>query len=198
MLSRLTVPVGSKSSIRTWLPDSETLRRSFFRSVVLSLPLTVTFHVEFAAGPLSVSVPAPPANVIEMPAEPSDESIVNESLPLPPVTVKAETDEICCDCDVPSIVTEICVPVTAAEIVCDEPSDAVTFHAAGGARPLAVHVAGSGAVAVATDVPAVAPSDCVAGVVPVVVAAPHEPEDVPPAPVLLPSAPCAFESPLVA
>ena len=152
------------------------------------LPGPVTLHVESAAGPLRVSVPAPPSKTIAMPAEASEESIVNESSPSPPVTVRAETDEIACDCDAPSIVTEISVPETAAEIVCDEPSVAVTFHGAGGARPLAVHVVGSGVDASAPVEPDVAPSDCVEGVEPTPVAD-EEPDDAP-LPADVPAAHC--------
>ena len=189
-----TEPPGSTSKVLT-LVGAPTSVPKFVKvtppAVPLSAPVTVQVVVP-PAGPFSVFEPAPPSKAIEMPAEPSEESMVNESSPLPPVTVRAETDEIACDCDVPSIVTEISVPVTAAEIVCEEPSDAVTFHAAGGARPLAVHVAGSGAAPSVTLVPLVAPSDCVAGVVPVAVP-PVEPEEVPQPPVV-PVTPCVAGS----
>jgi hypothetical protein len=118
--------------------------------------------------------------------------MVKESLPSPLVTVRLETDEMVCDCDEPSIVTEISVPETAAEIVCDEPLAAVTFHAAGGARPLAVHVVGSGVVEPALAGCGVAPSDGVDGVVPDVVP-PVVPEEAQP-PVVAPVVPCAFGS----
>jgi hypothetical protein len=160
-------------------------------TVPLSGPVIVQVVVP-PAGPFKVFAPAPPSKLIGMPAELSDASTVNESLPSPLVTVKPETDEIACDCDVPSIVTESSPPETDAEMVCDEPLVAVTFHATGGARPLAVHAVGSGVVESELAGCEVAPSDCVEGVVPAVVP-PVEPVEAQPAAVA-PVVPCAFGS----
>ena len=160
-------------------------------TVPLSGP--VMLQVESAAGPLRVSVPAPPSKLIEMPAAPSDESMVNVSSPSPPFTVTLEIDVIGADTVTPSIETETSAPETDAEIVCDEPSEAAIVNA-GGASPLAVHVVGSGAAPAPASDPAVAPSDCVAGAVPVPVAPEEEPE-APAADDVQAAAPASLEPP---
>jgi hypothetical protein len=160
-------------------------------TVPLSAPVIVHVVVP-PAGPFNVFAPAPPSSEIAMPAEPSEESMVNESLPSPPVTVRLEMDASAWEYEVPSMVTASVAPETDAEIVWSEPLDAVTVHAAGGASPLAVPVVESGAVASALQSADVALSVGVAGVVPTIVP-PVESEE-PPLPVVAPVAPCALGS----
>ena len=111
----------------------------------LPLPAPSIVQLESVAGPLSVSLPAPPSTVNEMPAVASDESISNESLPSPPATVTRVTVESAVDCAVPSIVTTTLEPDTDTPIVCAAPELAlIVSGAGGGARPLPVFVTGSG------------------------------------------------------
>src|SRR6266849_4217972 len=126
-----------------------------------------------------------------MPADASEPSIVKLSSPLPPLTERLATEEIAFDSLVPSTVTTRFAPFTAAEIACPAVSEVETVHAAGGASPLAVFVAGSGVELAVAPVALVAPSDCVVGVVP-----PEEPvvppEEVP-VPAVVPLTPCVAE-----
>ena len=126
-----------------------------------------------------------------MPADASEPSIVKLSSPLPPLTERLATEEIAFDSLVPSTVTTRFAPSTVAEIVCAAVSEVVTVHAAGGARPLAVFVAGSGVELAVALVAPVAPSDCVVGVVPLV--EPVVPLDEVPVPAVVPVTPCAAE-----
>src|SRR5882757_3407186 len=123
-----------------------------------------------------------------MPAAASDPSIVKLSSPLPPLTERLDTDEIASDSLVPSTVPTRFAPSTAAEIVCPALPEVVTVHAAGGARPLAVFVAGSGVALAVAPVALDAPSDCVVGVVPP--DAPVVPPDEVPVPAVVPLTAC--------
>jgi hypothetical protein len=143
-------------------------------TVPLSAPVTVQVVVP-PAGPFSVFEPAPPSKETAIPAEPSDESIVNVSSSLPPFTVRLEIDATGVAAVIPSIVTETSPLDKEAEIVCEEPFDAAIVSA-GGARPLAVPDVGSGVHVVVPCGEDVAPSDCVDGAVPTPVPSVEEPD----------------------
>ena len=98
-------------------------------------------QVESAAGPWSVSVPAPPSSATGTGRAPAETS--KESSPAPPVTVRLVTAATGRLDATPSTVTTRASAVTAMETVC-EASDSETFHAAGGEGPLPGVAAGSG------------------------------------------------------
>ena len=135
-------------------------------------------QVESAAGPWSVSEPAPPFSATGTGRAPADTS--KESSPAPPVTVRLVTAATGRLDATPSTVTTSASAVTAIETVC-EASDSETFHAAGGEGPLPGVAAGSGG-GVVTPVESVPSEPAGAGVV-------VEPPEAPVWPLLVPAPP---------
>ncbi len=103
-----------------------------------------TFQVVSAAGPMSVSSPAPPSSVTPTLAEASDESMVNVSPPPPVVTLTLVIDAIPRDWATPSTVTTTVSAATATTTAWAVSPPTVTVHADGDGAPLAVFGVGSG------------------------------------------------------
>ena len=116
-----------------------------------------------------MSVPPPPSRLIATESPTADASIAKLSLPLPPDTERLVTEASGRVCAAPSTVTTRFVPSEATKTVCAASESDSVHAAAGGESPLLVFAFGSGAEPLVPAGADVAPSDCVAGVVPATV-----------------------------